>query len=791
MSPQQSRRFQARSTNIALEPPTRKRRVPDALRQRIEISCDRCKKRKRRCIRQNDEESCAACSEAGAECTSTLPRKRRALAPQPSQRYAALDAIVRKLYPDEEIDSIGGLHGLAEKLGVEVPQGIGVNGDGNGDYIPPSSPVNHPSSFDNPELPPEGYLVPAPRGGHHYVGPASLVYFAKCARHLVARSNSLKRPAYDEKGWKRYMQAAEFTKYKVSHTIEANIQGHPATFAAGNEESPSVPSPMDIRSRPSPGGDAFRNARLPDRTTGDRLVNAFFERVQHNFPVLHRGTFKELYDASFSQHVDRSSEPGEACLLYMVFTLGAQALEDVLPESQTLQQSYLSIVIRDGLGRLVLTSTLANVQALLLLSLYQHNAGERNTAWILIGQAMRAAVAMGLHRDGENCDFNPFERNIRRMVWWSLHIIEQTVSLALGRPSFSDVINVNANFPDAAFETGVGLPVDYMRHYVGLTHFIVKIKKLNAILSVHYQEPRRLVERYASVMAIHAEIITWKKSLPRTLSLGQTFETPLHRRMVLLLLIWADYLESVLCRPYLLARVHQDLEQATRPNEIDEVAELSVAAAHASATKLLILADHNLLESSVWLDFYCAQHAIMIISLHFLGQPECEEWDDSRDSISRLIAVSQNMRLAPTYRITMNVALQLSCIAGVGPELPVTIAVPTSSSPERLLDTTAIPTQQPLTEAQLFEQFNKAFGPVPPAIHQAEPAMYSDLYNLGYMAESSNPWDFFDLASFNADNSHVGPEPAGNGSVTKYMGQIGGNEGGTFYPSSDQRSSLT
>jgi hypothetical protein len=88
------------------------------LRQRGEVSCDRCKQRKRRCERQVDSEICTACQEAGAECEATLPRKRRVITPQPSARYATLDAIVRKLYPDAEIDTVAGLAAVARDAGV-------------------------------------------------------------------------------------------------------------------------------------------------------------------------------------------------------------------------------------------------------------------------------------------------------------------------------------------------------------------------------------------------------------------------------------------------------------------------------------------------------------------------------------------------------------------------------------------------------------------------------------------------------------------------------------------------
>jgi hypothetical protein len=256
------------------------------------------------------------------------------------------------------------------------------------------------------------------------------------------------------------------------------------------------------------------------------------------------------------------------------------------------------------------------------------------------------------------------------------------------------------------------------------------------------------VDHYDFILKLHTDLIAWKKGLPAGLSLGQTFSSPEHRRLIVLLQIWADYFESVLCRPYLLCRVDQDIEQVPCPAEIDEIAEYAVSAAHASVTKLLILSGHGMLESSVWLDFYAAQHAIMILSLQFLGQPNSTDWEASREPISQLISISQTMRLAPTYRITMNVALQLSCISGIGPDIPVTLDAPTAGTPDN----------PEFTQTTMDDQTYQLFGPMPPTVHQAsEPAIFSDLYNLGYNDESANPWDFFGLANFTEDFLNTAP----------------------------------
>lgn len=604
----------------------------------------------------------------------------------------------------------------------------------------------------------EGWLVSAPRGGFHYVGPASLIYFARCARQIVAESSLLKHPTHDEGGVRRYIQAAAFTSYKISHTLEANLQGHPVTVAAeGEDVSPAAIVQKSSNTgqifAPSPRDEVLRNPANFDRILSDRLIDAYFARVHHNLPIIHRGTFQVHYEETFGQ-TSLAKQPGWACTLAMLYTLGAQTLEEQLPSSDELQQHYLSIVIRAGLGRLVLTSTLANVQALLLLALYQHNAGERNTAWILTGQAIRSAVALGLHRDGENGNFDPFERNIRRMVWWNLHLFEQYISLALGRPSFTDIDSASIILPDDSLEAGMGLPHQHLRYHIALSRFIVNIKQTVGAIAVHYQNPQRLVEWLPRVMAIHSDIINWKKHLPSSLTLNQTFHNLAHRRLVLTLLIWSDYLESILLRTYLLCRVSQQIKRIPDlPRDLTYPAELAVTAAQASVTKLLILADHGLLEGSLWLDYYAVQHTIMITALHFLGQKAPRDASSMRGSISRLMTIAQQMRLAPTFRIIMNVALQLACLAGIGPENPVQlassdIATPTLGSTDNVA--TNIPHQQ-TGEIDAAAQIEHLFGPIPSSRRNSQSDLFPDLYEFDFGQQADNPWDFFDLDGLMGD----------------------------------------
>jgi hypothetical protein len=75
-----------------------KRRVPDSKRQRVSVSCDRCKLRRIRCIRlRPNDEPCAACEQLGITCQSTLPRKERVYTADYDlqNRHQALVALVQ------------------------------------------------------------------------------------------------------------------------------------------------------------------------------------------------------------------------------------------------------------------------------------------------------------------------------------------------------------------------------------------------------------------------------------------------------------------------------------------------------------------------------------------------------------------------------------------------------------------------------------------------------------------------------------------------------------------------
>lgn len=711
------------------------------------MSCDRCKSRKIRCIRlQETAESvtgtppCAACVQVGLRCESSLPRKTRTYG-NTSRQHRLGEALLRAIFPGRDL-SADGLKALLSDRGISwdetserdiplspipdahetgpLPHRLPVDGEGDDEPGYRAVPPGVPDNLMEDRIP-EGRLIPAPRGGLHYVGAASSFQFTMVVRQLVARCPL---PAIDDSGFRRFLKTTEFTSFNTSRALEARMQGNPASAAADDttgddvlaqpvESQPAAGMSLpDFGFSPSEGASPLTGtgrtrptlaAILPIRPVCDALLDTFFARVHNNFGLFHRATFQmrlDMYRASTSlpsahgqaARANDEADTGWVCCVLLVLAFAAQVHWSTLgdPYMAALEHKCISVVHRHYLNRLSMTASLSNVQAFMLLSLYQHNAGERNTAWMTLGQAGRMALALGLHRDGENGNFDTVERNVRRLVWWTLHIYEENLASALGRPASTGLPDVSTRLPEEYLLDGGDYPSGFLQQFVALSQLTGRIRRFNAIVSGKYNQPIHLLAWVQRAEELLQLLYAWRDGLPQHLRPEHPFATTRHRRAVLLMQLACDQLRSMIGRPFCLCRAdHQiRLGQADQPNDIpplapsiDALADEGRRAARAMIDHLLTLSRHGILEGETWLDFLYAHEAIFITGLCFLGKgpaPGSSPWnansvytaqdEDDRRAVSEMIAVSQRIRLAPTYRILAQIDWQFAFIVGIGPD---------------------------------------------------------------------------------------------------------------------------
>lgn len=167
---------------------------------------------------------------------------------------------------------------------------------------------------------------------------------------------------------------------------------------------------------------------IPDAATMDRYSNVFFSKIHPLFPLLDRLSFVTGVGQLRDGQGQASSDHGLLASTYAVCSLAADEETGGVSDDGTrfLEAAYVLY------AHIVARPSLSSVQALLLLTIALRNRNKDAASWGSLGQAIRLAQAINLHRDNGNNDSGS---ELASCVWWSAYILERTMELETGRPS--------------------------------------------------------------------------------------------------------------------------------------------------------------------------------------------------------------------------------------------------------------------------------------------------------------------------------------------------------------------
>ncbi|KAE8556977.1 hypothetical protein EYB25_001683 [Talaromyces marneffei] len=784
-----------------------KRRVPDSQRRRALVSCDRCKTRRIRCCRNNENEACTSCLNGGVKCESTLPRKQRVYGSVErfSLRYRALDALVRGLFPNEDTDDIDVLFQLARNHNIPMPS------PDDESHAPEAfnqdTMVATPKpSFDNTDIQAINddcsasevvyeRMIPGPRRILHYVGPSSSSEFASIIRHLVTRFKKITTSTpYDQTQThdKNYMKAMPETVHPLSNVARSTIANdHSSSSAIGEEQQTetkngglrsTTPHQQDQASLPSStrasqdlssSAETSSNLRdllrdlLPDRSLCDILVQAYLDHLHGAFQVFYKPIFQLRYNFLWDNKIAQTgtSDIGWTCCLFMVIILGADILgPEHCPDSIMIQTKYMKLV-RDSFQSLVFTATLENVQALLLLQLYEQNSGERNTSWLILGLAIRMAITLGMHREGTYASFDKAEAHTRRVVWWTLYQVEFNMSMILGRPPTINAKEVNVSVPEDDALDGTGYPQGFEKHYLQLTNIGHRVRRLITTVTAKYTDESALLSHQVHIRLLLHELEAWKAQLPHHFVPESPMVTLQHRRAVLLLQAIYYHHRSVLTRTFLVCKSNRNIDRLSQEGNrtlgpVIPVTESFSRECRGSAIAVLDcflqLSKHGRLEGVAWIDFYYICHSVLVLGLFELGQmpgsASKSEQELSSSKIAEMNDIISQIRLAPTYKIFTKVSLGFARTVGLGI---------VKSAPAEDISTHQQYIQQPAQPSTLdFPYTSAPYGQMPWSMSEMNPTMFPPTTEnmmsppglLGWFWHEANSgshmsWDMFNLGN--------------------------------------------
>ena len=255
---------------------------------------------------------------------------------------------------------------------------------------------------------------------------------------------------------------------------------------SGNEylSSPSASSFIDPQYRavlPWSYSRASANsllANLPPRRVTDYLVAVYFNTVHWFMAILHEGHFlhhyrkmMDLYERDAQSTPNTDEDFTFAVLVLTIVALGGRYTSIHAARVRRCNQTYMDFcrapkpygtpsldpqdfdvmkntsqlfsVVRSNATDNLACGTLATIQSLLLLgSLYLFH-GDANLAWANSGSVIRAAQALGVHKECSELRWNsPYyqsmdraeRRQLRWRLFWAVHTSDRFLSMCYGLP---------------------------------------------------------------------------------------------------------------------------------------------------------------------------------------------------------------------------------------------------------------------------------------------------------------------------------------------------------------------
>lgn len=594
------------------------RRVPVDKRKRTETSCDKCKSRKQKCDKLLNKAQCRYCEVHAFECTITQPRKKRSYASMENfeRRQALLESLVKGLLPEADLSCNDEMLELGRSLGIPLPML---------EVAEESTTTTISKQDDEATLP----LVPDQQGQVQYIGPASSFSFHVKLRKLIGDYTSLEFAMFGRNA------AEQVETYEESSSPNTGSGKTTETNTLEDCDSP------------------MHTAREIDRKTFNVLLDAYFDTIHPDFPVLGlEASFRAEYESWLGN--PSAVDPAWLCGLYCIFLLSYRlapvAISDEIEKKWWRQAQRL-------IPAVLFASNIHAIRALMLAALHLHNTEHRDACWNLTGTAIRIAFAIGLHRDDVKHLQTPLSRELRRQLWWTLYAFEQMQVSSYDRPSaIGDAVNCVSCPNERIVGIAGSCPQDFTKSCQRLMVLLGSACKALNLSRTGNSPVEDIYSRPLSPTAgILRDLNRWKEALPPHLHIEtSTSLAPSSQRSVVLLHAQWNYIAVLLSRSAMLQRatILSKTNHESVPKALAIPCQTCVDSGKTLGRLVLRLDAINKFNALTWWDmFYTITSAmVLVLDVHWCTKMvEYGPATESQDLLQKLAALAakhlQNPRM--------------------------------------------------------------------------------------------------------------------------------------------------
>lgn len=312
------------------------------------------------------------------------------------------------------------------------------------------------------------------------------------------------------------------------------------------EEDPRAPGPSvnklyfpasvffgKVHALPGP-----EEVEYPDEDLCDKLVDTYFERLHFLMPVLDKPSFMPRYRQLMAKRNDIDFIQAQAAFIsvvFAVFACAAHLVNDPRLTGENQDDGGMGMVYYERALILHYIShasiQVSHVQCFILMSSFLCSINCLPQAWLLVGQAVRTAQDLGLHRSPRRLTISATDKETRRKIWWSVYCLDRMLALALGRPLGIEDADCDVELPVAVddenladYFSGVNLPQKYPSLMTGALALTTLYQIAGRVLRQVYAidnckdvlEQERRAELQHSVEELDDELNKWCDDLPAT-----------------------------------------------------------------------------------------------------------------------------------------------------------------------------------------------------------------------------------------------------------------------------------
>lgn len=325
-------------------------------------------------------------------------------------------------------------------------------------HVPASPSKKRPRSstngFDNDNAADDMDSMPAPDAKSSKdvdaLGGGNFVSLTSCNAALqIASQLSLGRKAGADAD---FSTGANVAGHGAGPSATAKAVGIDVSCEGLASASASSSSAMQLQNATLPDNVDFASWDSENQRFATELLESFFEFHLPSYPIIHPATFR----AQLQGTVCPPQSPAWPMLVNMVFALGAFERR-VSADEVDLDTLFYSRAKQLFNAVLFDKAEIISVQALTLMANYCQKKNHFSSAWMVLGSALRMAIAMGLHSEAalQARDMPAFDKEFGRRLWYTLFTMEADTCVSMARPNGLLSINADVAPPQNVDETAM------------------------------------------------------------------------------------------------------------------------------------------------------------------------------------------------------------------------------------------------------------------------------------------------------------------------------------------------